>query len=128
MATKTAKLKVRSGDTVLIITGKDKGQKGKVVRVIPTRNMVVVEGLSKDKDGKSVPLNAVTKHKKGRPGVQAGERVRVAAPLHVSNVMVVDPLTDKPSRVGRKIETEKGGETKIVRFAKKTGNQLDSEK
>lgn len=128
MAERHPKMKIRTGDSVLIIAGKDKGQRGRVIRVIPERRMVVVEGLTKDKEGKAAPLNAVTKHRKGRPGVQAGDRIRVAAPLHSSKVMVIDPLTDTPTRVARKVEKQKGGKATIVRVAKKTGNTLDSEK
>ncbi len=126
MKTRTAKMKVKTGDTVVIIAGKDKGQKGRVIRVLPERRMVVLEGLSKDKDGKAVPLNAMTKHRKGRPGVQPGERIKLAAPLHVSKVMVIDKLTDQPSRIGKRVETDKSGAKTVVRVAKKTGNVLEN--
>jgi large subunit ribosomal protein L24 len=115
------KLKIKSGDSVMIIAGKDKGARGRVTRVITKKMMVVVEGNDKDKDGNAVPLNAVTKHRKPRAAGEQGQRLRVAAPLHMSKVMLIDPKTNEPTRVGRR--TEDG---KTVRYAKKSNETIDT--
>jgi large subunit ribosomal protein L24 len=115
------KLKIKSGDNVMIIAGKDRGSRGRVSRVIPKKSMVVVEGHEKDKDGNTVPLNAVTKHRKPRAMGEQGQRLRIAAPLHISKVMLIDPKTNEPTRVGRR--TEDG---KTVRFAKKSKETIDT--
>jgi large subunit ribosomal protein L24 len=115
------KLKIKSGDNVMIIAGKDKGARGRVTRVITKKQMVVVEGHEKDKDGNVVPLNAVTKHRKPRAMGEQGQRLRIAAPLHISKVMLIDPKTSEPTRVGRR--TEDG---KSVRFAKKSKETIDT--
>jgi large subunit ribosomal protein L24 len=114
------KLKIKKGDTVEIIAGKDKGQRGLVIRVIPEKMKVVVEGLTKDKDGKPIPLNAVTKHRKPQRMGEQGEKMRVPAPIHISNVMLVDPLTNERTRVGRR---EVDG--KLKRYAKKSQELID---
>lgn len=115
-----SKLKLKTGDIVEIIAGKDKGARGRIVRVIPKKMMVVVEGHEKDKEGKNVPLNAVTKHRRARSQAEQSQRIRVAAPLHVSKVMLIDPHSDKPTRVGRRIE-----DGKLVRFAKASNETID---
>lgn len=115
----TSKMKIKTGDTVLIISGKDKGEKGRVIRVNREKQTVLVEGLKKDKEGHPQPLNAMIKHRKAVQG-QPGEKIRRSAPLHVSNVMLIDPHTDTPTRVGRKLEGDK-----LVRFSKKSGKIVD---
>lgn len=117
----TVKLKLRQGDNVMIIAGKDKGARGRVAKVMPKRMMVLVEGHDKDKDGKTVPLNAVTKHQKPRAVGEQGQRLKMAAPLHVSKVMLIDPKTDEPTRVGRRVE-----DGKSVRYAKKSKETIDT--
>lgn len=114
------KIKIKKGDMVEIISGKDRGQRGRVIRVIPEKLQVVVEGLTKDKEGRQVPLNAATKHKKPRGPQDKGEKLRVPMPLHVSKVMLVDPHGDKPTRVGRRIE-----EGRLVRYAKTSNETID---
>lgn len=113
------KLKIRSGDRVMIIAGKDKGQQGRVIEVDPKRMTVLVEGLNRDKQGQAPPLNAVTKHKKPRTAQEQGDKVRVPAPLHISKVMLIEPDSERPTRVGRRIE-----DGKLVRYAKKTGKTI----
>jgi large subunit ribosomal protein L24 len=115
------KLKIKSGDSVMIVAGKDKGARGRVIRVMPKKMMVLVEGHEKDKDGNSVPLNAVTKHRKPRAVGEQGQRLRIAAPLHISKVMLIDPKTNEPTRVGRRIE-----DGKTVRYAKKSKETIDT--
>jgi large subunit ribosomal protein L24 len=101
--------KVKKGDQVVVIAGKDKGKKGEVLRVIPTENRVVVQGV-----------NVVTKHTKPSMTSQGG-LVKVEAPLDASNVAHIDPKSGKPTRVGFK--TLEDG-TK-VRIARASGEQID---
>jgi large subunit ribosomal protein L24 len=101
-----AKLKVRKGDMVKVIAGDDKGKEGKVLEVILETRRVVVEGL-----------NIVKKHQKPTAGKPEGEIKKTEAPMHISNVMVLDPASGKATRVGRKANA-KG---KLQRYAKKTG-------
>ncbi len=109
--------KIKSGDLVQVISGADKGKQGKVLRVIPKENRVIVEGVK-----------IVIKHNKANPmtGV-AGGIEKVEAPIHVSNVAIVDPETKKPTRVGFRLETEEiNGKTrtKRVRVAKSSGKDI----
>ncbi|NUL49447.1 50S ribosomal protein L24 [Cellulosimicrobium funkei] len=111
--------KIKKDDLVQIIAGKDKGKQGKVLRVFPSRDRVLVEGV-----------NRVTKHLRAgqnNNGSTEGGLQVVEAPVHVSNVALVDPETQKPTRVGYRFETvEKNGEstTVKVRFAKASGKEL----
>ena len=100
--------KLRSGDEVVVISGRNKGQRGRVRTVIPETNRVVVEGV-----------NIVIKHMRRGRARQAG-RVEVEAALHMSNVMLLDPTTKQPTRVG--IRRNEDG--KNERFSKKTGNMI----
>jgi large subunit ribosomal protein L24 len=101
--------KVRKGDKVVVIAGKDKGKRGEVLRVLPDEGRAVVQGL-----------NTVTRHT--RPSMQTqGGLVKKEAPIHLSNLALIDPSTDKPTRVGFK--TLEDG-TK-VRIARRSGEQID---
>ena len=106
---KQPKLKVRKGDTVKIITGNDKGKTGKVLELDVENRRVVVEGF-----------HMVKKHQKPTAGKPEGEIKKMEAAMHISNVMVVDPSSGKPTRIGRKLN-EKG---KLQRYAKKTGELI----
>jgi len=101
--------KVKKGDTVVVIAGKDKGKRGEVLRVLPTENRVVVQGVG-----------MVTKHTKPSMSSQGG-LVKQEAAIHVSNVAQIDPKSKEPTRVGFKV-LEDG--TK-VRVARKSGEQID---
>ena len=103
------KLKVRKGDTVRIITGNDRGKQGKVLEVNVTAKRVFVEGY-----------NIVKKHQKPTAGKPEGEIKKMEASIHISNVMVVDPASGKPTRIGRKLN-DKG---QLQRYAKKTGQLI----
>ncbi len=105
-------MKIKTGDNVKIIAGKDKGKTGKVLQVFPQQERVSVEGA-----------NIMVKHLRGS-GKQAGQKVEFAAPLHVSNVMLIDPKTSKPTRVGYKVLDAKDGKNKKVRISKKTGEVI----
>jgi large subunit ribosomal protein L24 len=96
-------MKIRTGDSVVIISGKDKGKQGKVLRVFPTRNRLVVEGA-----------NMRIRHIKKTPQ-QAGQRISYEASLDASNVMIVDPKTKKPTRIGFRIDAKTGKKTRIAR-------------
>lgn len=116
---KPIKLKVRKGDKVVIISGKDKGQVGFIAAVSPRENKVIVLQHNEENPEQPVPLNAVIKHRKARMQGERSARVRLPAPIHVSNVMVLDEK-GTATRIGRKKE---GG--KIVRFSKKSGNVIE---
>jgi large subunit ribosomal protein L24 len=107
-------MRIKTGDEVIIIAGNDKGEQGTVQRVIPRKNRVVVSGI-----------NIVKKHQKPRPTggrTQAqGGIIEFEAPIHVSNVMLVDPETGEPTRVG--IRRDEDG--RRIRYAKKSGTELD---
>lgn len=104
------KLHVRRGDTVLVITGKDRGKKGKVLRAIPDRWRVIVEGV-----------NLVKRHQRPTRQVMQGGIIEKEAPIHVSNVMLVCPRCGSPTRVGRR-RLEDG---RRVRVCKKCGEDID---
>jgi len=97
-------MKIKKGDNVLVIAGKDKGVKGVVSKAIPARDMVVVEGVNK-----------VVRHVKSRRRGESGQIVEKTMPIHVSNVALLDPKTNRPTRIG--IVRENG---KRVRIAKKS--------
>lgn len=99
-------LKIKKGDTVKVIAGKNKDKEGKVVSVDPKNGKVVVEGV-----------NMVTKHMKPSPANQNGGRVEMEAPIDASNVMLV--VNGKTTRVGFKFE-----DGKKVRYAKSTGEVI----
>ena len=100
---------LKKGDTVVVIAGSSKGKEGTVLRVLRDENRVLVEGV-----------NMVKKHVKPN-GEQSGSIIEVEAPIHISNVMILDPKTKKPTRIGH--TTNKAG--KKVRFAKKSNENLD---
>ena len=85
-------LNIKKGDQVIVLTGKSKGEKGKVISVLTAKEMVVVEGC-----------NLVTEHVKPRRSDEQGGIVTKEAPLHVSNVMLICPKCGKPTRIGHKI-------------------------
>jgi large subunit ribosomal protein L24 len=107
------RMKIRTGDTVEIISGKDKGLRGRVQRVLPRENRVVVDGL-----------NLVWKHQKPRLITQKGTKIQMPAPLFASKVMLVCPHCDKATRVGR----VRGQDGNLYRICKKCGEMIDAEK
>jgi large subunit ribosomal protein L24 len=117
--TKNVKLKVRRGDKVMIIAGKDKGQVGFIAAVSPRENKVIVLKENPENPEQPLPLNQVIKHRKAKQQGERSARIAIPSPIDVSNVMVLDPKTGQPSRVGRR--KEDGG---IVRFAKKSGTTI----
>jgi large subunit ribosomal protein L24 len=109
-------MRIRTDDQVLVIGGKDAGKTGRVVRTDPRRRRVYVEGL-----------NIVKRHERPRSvketqrGAQIGGIVEKEGPIHVSNVMLLDPKDNKPTRVG--VREDAGG--KRVRYAKRSGGAID---
>ncbi len=106
---KGAKLKITKGDKVTVITGRDKGQTGEVLRIDPKRGRVLVQGV-----------NMVKRHQ-GPSQTSPGGIIEKEESLHVSNVAHIDPKSDKPTRVGYR--TDSGG--RKVRFAKRSGELID---
>ncbi|GIO58318.1 50S ribosomal protein L24 [Paenibacillus cellulositrophicus] len=104
------KLHVKKEDTVMVISGKDKGKKGRVIAAYPRENRVLVEGV-----------NMVKKHQKPNQSNPQGGIIEQEAPIHVSNVMHIDPKSGKVTRIGYK--TLDNG--KKVRVAKKSGEVID---
>lgn len=102
-------MKIKAGDTVKVIAGKDKGKTGKVMICLPKEDRVIVEGV-----------NIITKHVKPRGPQSPGGITKTEAPIHVSNVMYMDSKSGKASRLGYKIENGKK-----VRFAKQSGAVID---
>ena len=100
--------KIRKGDKVVVLTGKDRGRSGEVLRVMPKDGKAVVQGI-----------NTITKHQKQTPSQEAGI-VRREAPIQLSNLAVADPSDGKPTRVGFTIKDDG---TK-VRVAKRSGTEL----
>jgi large subunit ribosomal protein L24 len=105
-------VKIHKGDTVLVVSGKDKGAKGKVIQAFPARNKVLVEGVNRIK--KHTPIST------NQRGARSGGIVTQEAPVHVSNVMVVDS-DGKPARVGYRVDEETG---KRVRISKRNGKDI----
>jgi len=102
--------KIRKGDTVQVITGKDRGKRGKVLRVLPKRERAVVEGV-----------NLIKRHMRRRPGVSQTGIITREAPIHLSNLMLVCPSCRRAVRVGfRFLETGRK-----VRVCKKCGENID---
>jgi large subunit ribosomal protein L24 len=104
-----AKLKIRKGDKVFVIAGKDKGKQGEVIRVLPAENRALVRGL-----------NMARRHTR-QTASQEGGIVAKELPIHVSNLALRDPKDGKPTRVGFKVL----GDGKKVRFAKRSGEVID---
>jgi len=102
-------MKLHTGDTVVVIAGKDKGKTGKVLRILPKKNLIVVEGV-----------NMRVRHIKKTPQ-QAGQKIKYEASMHAAKVMIVDPKTKKPARIGYKID-EKGMKWRI---SKSSGQVLE---
>ncbi|HTF47746.1 MAG TPA: 50S ribosomal protein L24 [Pseudonocardia sp.] len=108
-------MKVKKGDTVQVIAGKDKGAKGKVIQSYPTKDRVLVEGVNRIKKHTRVTTT--------QRGAQSGGIVTQEASIHVSNVMVVDS-EGKATKIGKKEVKREDGKVKRVRVARRTGKEL----
>jgi large subunit ribosomal protein L24 len=103
------KLHIKKGDAVIVISGENKGQKGKVLEVLAEKQRAIVEGV-----------NMVSKHTKPNAASPQGGIVKQEAPIHISNLLNVDPSSGKATRVGRRLN-DKG---KLVRYSKKSGEEI----
>ena len=104
-----SKLHIKKGDTVYVNAGKYKAKTGKVIKVLVEKQKAIVEGI-----------NMVSKSQKPSAQNPQGGIVKMEAPIHISNLNVVDPKTGKPTRIGRRLNEE----GKLVRFAKKSGEEI----
>ncbi len=101
--------KIKKGDTVVVLTGRDKGKTGEIVKMLPSENRAVVRGV-----------NLVRRHQRQTAQIEGGI-ISKEAPIHVSNIAIADPKDGKPSRVGFKVKDDG---TK-VRVAKRSGDLID---
>ncbi|HHV40613.1 MAG: 50S ribosomal protein L24 [Bacteroidales bacterium] len=105
----STKLHIKKGDTVFVNTGEDKGRTGRVLEVRPAEKRAIVEGV-----------NLIKKHTKPSARHPQGGIIEQEAPVHISNLQVVDPVKGGPTRIGRRLN-DKG---KLVRYAKKSGEEI----
>lgn len=105
-------MKIKKGDSVIVISGKDKGKSGTVVRAMPREEKVLIEGV-----------NMVVRHQKARRHGSAGQIVERPMPIHVSNVALKDTKSEKPQRAGYIFEGE-GNERKKMRVTRPDGNEI----
>ena len=108
--------RIHRGDLVMVVSGADKGQQGRVLRIFTDERMVVVEGV-----------NLVYRHVRRSQQNPQGGRVRRESPVHISNVMLMDPEKEVPTRVGRKLVEGAVGSKGAVRVARKSGATIDAD-
>ena len=106
---KVAKFHVRKGDTAIVIAGNYKGNKGKVLEIDKAKNRAIIEGV-----------NMITKHVKPSANNPEGGIEKTEAPIHISNIMVVDPSSGDPTKIGRKVNDQ----GKLQRYSKKSGELI----
>ncbi|MBD5198149.1 MAG: 50S ribosomal protein L24 [Muribaculaceae bacterium] len=104
-----SKLKIKKGDTVYVLSGEDRGRQGRVLEVLPKKGRAIVEGI-----------NIVSKSAKPSAKHPQGGIIKMEAPLHISNLSLLDPKSGKPTRVGFR-KDEKGN---TVRYSKKSGEEI----
>lgn len=104
-----SKLHIKKGDLVFVNSGESKGQQGRVLSVLVKDNRAIVEGV-----------NMVSKHTKPNAKHPQGGIIKKEAPVHISNLMLIDPTSGKPTRIGRRLN-ENG---KLVRYSKKSGEEI----
>jgi large subunit ribosomal protein L24 len=104
-----SKLHIKKGDLVFVNSGESKGQQGRVLSVVVKDSRAIVEGV-----------NMVSKHTKPNAKHPQGGIIKKEAPVHISNLMLIDPTSGKPSRIGRRLN-ENG---KLVRYSKKSGEEI----
>lgn len=108
------RMKIKKNDTVMVIAGNDRGKTGKVLKVFPKESRIIVEGI-----------NIRKRHTKPTQKNPQGGILEKEAPIHISNVMIIDPKTNEPTRVGAKIILdEKTGKKKVARVSKASGEML----
>lgn len=104
-----SKLNIKKNDTVYVLSGEDRGKTGRVLKVYPAKSRAIVEGV-----------NIVTKATKPSAQHPQGGMVKKEAPIHISNLSLLDPKSGKPTRIGRR----RNDEGKLVRYAKKSGEEI----
>lgn len=104
-----SKLNIKKNDTVCVLSGEDRGKTGRVLKVYPAKSRAIVEGV-----------NIVTKATKPSAQHPQGGLVKKEAPIHISNLSLLDPKSGKPTRIGRR----RNDEGKLVRYAKKSGEEI----
>ncbi|MDE5646981.1 MAG: 50S ribosomal protein L24 [Muribaculaceae bacterium] len=104
-----SKLKIKKGDTVYVLSGEDRGRQGRVLEVLPKKGRAIVEGI-----------NIVSKSAKPSAKHPQGGIIKMEAPLHISNLSLIDPKSGKPTRVGFR----KDDNGKTVRYSKKSGEEI----
>ena len=105
-----AKIKIKKNDTVIVTTGNSKGVKGKVIKVYPSENRAMVEGA-----------NMISKHTKPNAANPQGGIIKQESKVHISNLMLIDPKSGEPTKVGRKVDEKTG---KIFRYSKNSGEVI----
>jgi len=103
------KIHIKKGDSVMVITGESKGQKGRVLEVDREKSRAIVEGV-----------NMVSKHTKPNAKAPQGGIVKKEAPVHISNLMLIDPASGNPTRIGKRLNSKE----KLVRYSKKSGEEI----
>jgi large subunit ribosomal protein L24 len=103
------KLHIKKGDTVILIAGESKGQKGRILEVDREKERAIVEGI-----------NMVSKHTKPNAKAPQGGIIKKEAPVHISNLMLIDPASGKPTRIGKRLNDK----NKLVRYSKKSGEEI----
>lgn len=105
----TKKLHIKKGDIVYVIAGESRGKQGRVLEIQKSKERAIVEGV-----------NLISKHQKPNAAHPQGGIVKKEAAVHISNLMLIDPKTGKPTRIGRR----KNSENKLVRYSKKSGEEI----
>lgn len=103
------KLHIKKGDSVIVITGEAKGQQGRVLEVLVKKRRAIVEGV-----------NMVSKHTKPNAQNPQGGILKKEAPIHISNLLLVDPSSGEPTRIGRRLNEN----NKLVRYSKKSEKEI----
>ncbi len=103
------KLHIKKGDMVFVNAGDNKGKQGRVLEVIVKKDRAIVEGI-----------NMVSKHSKPSKAAPQGGIIKKEAPVHISNLNLIDPASGKPTRIGRKLNDQ----NKLVRYSKKSGEEI----
>jgi large subunit ribosomal protein L24 len=103
------KIHIKKGDSVMVITGESKGQKGRVLEVDREKSRAIVEGV-----------NMVSKHTKPNAKAPQGGIIKKEAPVHISNLMLIDPTSGNPTRIGKRLNDKE----KLVRYSKKSGEEI----
>lgn len=111
-------MKIRKGDVVMVVSGEGRGKRGKVLKVIPEKSRIIVEGM-----------NFIKRHTRPTQRNPKGGILEKEAPIHVSNVMLIDPKSNLPVRVGTKVLTSEGKKSRQrVRVSKKSGEIVSAAK